>query len=177
MPFFDAVCANDLVCARDIAVHSRHTWNPELEYEDDFLFVHFLMQLFFLDATADDCRKTLARHWEVAQQPEDPQYRMSLALLEGDAAEFKSALGHYLLAEKATYAELEKSSQLEEEVAATEPFLSVHGLALVRLAETKGIRVPARLKGLSAFARLARKAPTAIYAPATWRRILQGPRC
>jgi hypothetical protein len=166
-PFFDAVCANDLACARDIATHSRQTWNPDLEYEDDFLFVWFLMQLFFLNASADDCRQILARHLGATGQDDNPQYRLSLALLNSEEAVFRDGLVAYLQAEKAAYRQLERSGQLEEEVLATEPYLSVPGLALIRLAELRGIRVPERQKGIST---VARRPPAIAFAPDAWRR-------
>src|SRR5262245_36792036 len=35
-PFYDAVACGDFDTARGISRHSRNTWNPNEEYEDDF---------------------------------------------------------------------------------------------------------------------------------------------
>jgi hypothetical protein len=165
-PFFDAVSAGDFACAHDIAVHSRTTWNPDVEYEDDFCFVWLLMQLYFLGASVGDCKQTLARHLAITGQDDHPQYKIGLALLDKDEAALQEGLVEYLQAERVTYRELERSGQLEEEVIATEPYLSVQGLAIIRLAESTGIHLPARQKGLPA---VARRAPSVAYDPGAWR--------
>src|SRR5262245_34873397 len=42
-PFYDAIASGDNITARDISRRSRPTWNSNEEYEEDFLYVWFLM--------------------------------------------------------------------------------------------------------------------------------------
>ncbi len=41
-PFFDAVACGDFDGATAIATLSRSTWNQDEEYEEDFLYMHYL---------------------------------------------------------------------------------------------------------------------------------------
>jgi len=71
---------------------SRKTWNRAKEYEDDFLFVLFLMKHFFLKAADDECRAVLAAH-EAAAEGEDQSHRdVGVAFIEKDGPRFDAAL-------------------------------------------------------------------------------------
>ena len=64
-PFFDAIAAADFDGARAIAVASRRTWRQGEEYQEDFLFVDFVMKHFFLGAPDAECQQTLELHEQV----------------------------------------------------------------------------------------------------------------
>jgi hypothetical protein len=170
LPFFDALAAADLPCARGIALHSRRTFNPDREYEDDFLFMRLLMQLVLAPDRPDAGRRLLDRHRQVTDRDDSAEHALAAALLDRDAASFRRALGQHLEAERAHLRQLVAREKLEEEVAATAPYLSVPGLALVRLAELRGLRVPRRQKGLSSLAQAVRTATPGAFPPEAWRR-------
>ncbi|KYG07378.1 hypothetical protein BE21_02585 [Sorangium cellulosum] len=138
-PFFDAIACLDLECAREQARSARSTWNERVEYEEDFLYVRFLMSAHFLDAPATELTAMLARAEEVTEGRDDPRIAICSALLARDAGRFDDALSDLLdLREQRTTHLFDRGGAHEEE-AATEGQIDVEGLALVRLAESRGI--------------------------------------
>ena len=159
-PFFDAVGAGDFDAAALIAQVSRRDWVQGEEYEEDFLFVEFLMQRFFLGATPQSGAAMLERYEASLQGAEDCRLPMCHALLNRDSQAFNSALTTFLGEREELLTGLSDGGAVSDEVAATEGNLCVPGLALVKLAERDGLEteqdylhVPssARKGGLIAF--------------------------
>jgi hypothetical protein len=138
-PFFDAISALDLDCARDQSRASRHTWNATLEYEDDFLYVRFLMARFFLDAPPVDLQAILARYEAVVDGAPDPRLSVCKAFLIGDAEQFDAGLTELLDAREAQLKKLHGRGGTSDEEMATEGKISIEGLALTRLADLLGL--------------------------------------
>ncbi|MFP2928403.1 Imm49 family immunity protein [Pyxidicoccus sp. 3LG] len=139
MPFFDAVAAGDDEGATQVARHSRRTWVQGSEYEEDFLFVEFLMQHFFLGTSQQEDTALLKRYEAALQGSDDCRLALCGALLEGDARAFEDSLERFLAERRDDMEDAEESGRLAAEVLATEGHLSVEGLALVRLAARKRI--------------------------------------
>lgn len=138
-PFFDAIAVGDLDAAARIARLSKRTWTQGVEYEEDFLFVEFLMQRFFLGAPAEACALLLRRYEEALRGAEDARLELCGALHAADAEGFDRALRRYLSERDDHYEELARRGGLAPEVLATEGKLCVEGVALVRLAEGLGL--------------------------------------
>lgn len=138
-PFFDAVGAGDFEGAADIARRSRGSWAQGEEYEEDFLFVAFLMRHFFLEAPVAECEDLLARYERALQGAEDLRLDLCRALLQGDSEAFNDALTRYLEDRKTTQDKRSETTVLSEEEKATWAHVSIEALALVRLAERKGL--------------------------------------
>jgi hypothetical protein len=156
-PFFDAVGAGDFEGAADIARRSRRTWAQGEEYEEDFLFVDFLMRHFFLDAPMTECEDLLARYERALQGAEDVRLALCTALLQGDSEAFNAALAQYLAERKASQDERRETSVLSEEEKATWAHVSIEALALVRLAERKGLETEEEYLFIPSIAREASK--------------------
>ncbi|AKQ67238.1 hypothetical protein A176_004150 [Myxococcus hansupus] len=138
LPFFDAIAAGDLDTAREIALHAKRFREPDMEYPEDFLFVEFLMQRYFLGATDDTCNELLTHYEAALQGAEDFRLGICRALLIGDEAAFGSELSGFLSARNDSIQDLSANGSIEQETLATEGQLSVEGLALIRLAELQG---------------------------------------
>ncbi|WP_158623825.1 Imm49 family immunity protein [Corallococcus llansteffanensis] len=136
LPFFDAIAAGDMATAGEVAREARHSWAQGEEYEEDFLFVEFLMQRFFLGASQDTCERLLARYEQALQGAEDIRLPLCQALVTRDAEGFEESLKGFL-SERDDRFESNANSESPERLA-TEALLSVEGLALVRLAEREG---------------------------------------
>lgn len=137
-PFFDALAAGDFGAAEEIARRSRRTWVRGEEYEEDFLFVDFLMRHFFLGASHQDGDDLLTR-WEAALQgSEDVRLAICRALLEKKEAPFNEALEQYLDERRDEHEERAAETEFSDEEKATWQ-LCVEGLGLVRLAEHSGL--------------------------------------
>lgn len=143
-PFYDAIGCGFAEAARDIAERSKHEWTEGREYQDDFLFVHFLMMHAFLGADEDECRAILARHDKAAQGAEDARGAVGLAILERDAAGFDTALRQILddRAEKVE-AMVERGAMPEEHWAWLRYF-SNEGFGLLGIARHLGIETGRR---------------------------------
>ncbi|OJT17324.1 hypothetical protein BO221_45195 [Archangium sp. Cb G35] len=136
-PFLDAIAAKDFSSAEKVARHARRTWAHGFEYEEDFLFVEFLMQHFFLGGTPEACQNLLLRYEEALQGAEDMRLPVCRALLNSDPPAFDEALCLYL-DERSLRFELVASRQTQPPaLLLTERHFSVAGLALLQLAERK----------------------------------------
>ncbi len=139
LPVVDAIGAGDLVTATEIARSSHHHWVKDEEYEEDFLFFEFIMQHALLNATEEDMIALLDR-WEACLAgTDDRRLDVCRALLQADPDAFAEALPAYLEERHQSYAE--QADLMPPEERATEAQVSVEGLALIRLARTKGIPV------------------------------------
>lgn len=134
-PFFDAVAAGDLEGAGEIARHAKHAWTRGVEYEEDFLFVEFLMQCFFLGADLLVGERLLGRYEQALQGAEDVRLEVCRALLNKDADSFNETLQHFLSEQRDRFERLAHQGTLAPELLATEGKVCVEGVALVRLAE------------------------------------------
>lgn len=138
-PFFDAVAAGDFEGAAEVARRARRDWVQGEEYEEDFLFVELLMQHFFLGAEPPRCEALLARYEQALQGSEDLRWGICKALLASDGKAFGEALSLFLSERRDQLRRKMKTERIAPELAATEGHFSVEGLALVRLAERKGL--------------------------------------
>ncbi|MFL5348292.1 MAG: Imm49 family immunity protein [Hyalangium sp.] len=168
LPFFDAIAAGDLDGAALIARDSRRTWAQGEEYEEDFLFVEFLMQHFFLRASAADSQALLTRYAKALQDAEDIRLELCQALLAKDEEAFNPALERFLSERQDHYEKLAEEGSVADEVRFTEGMLSVEGLALVRLAEAQGLTTEEDYLQVPS---IAREPPPANLPPDSWRRI------
>lgn len=137
-PFFDSIASGDLACAREIARNSRVTWHENEEFEDDFLYILFLMKHFFLQGTQSECEAILQRFEEILEGEPDAHLDICKAFTSSDAKEFHIAFDDLIEKHESRFKKLVDSEMILPEEFATEGKLFVEGLALLRLAETKG---------------------------------------
>jgi len=171
LPFFDAIGAGDFASAAEIARRARRTWAQDVEYEEDFLFVEFLMQHFFLGANEAHGEVMLQRYENALQGAEDIRLDLCRSLLLVQEEDFNSALERFLSERHDRFQELSDGQTVADELLATEWNFSVEGLALVRLAERKGI--PTEVDYLHVPS-IARELPSALLAEDSWTRPLEG---
>ncbi len=168
LPFFDAVVALDLDGAAAIAASASPTRNPDLEYDEDFLYVRFLMKHFFASPTPGEEHVLLTRYERALEGTRDDRLALCKALVDGDAAAFDEALA-LVLEERADRAQrLADDERLEPEVWATEAQVSIEGLALVILAERAGLETRRDYLLVPSLAREGGPAPAD---PDAWRQV------
>lgn len=158
-PFWDAVAATYWDAARRIALASRMSHNPKREHEDDFLYVAFLMQRYFLapgPEPSDEARtaheaaqvQRLERWEQVLEGGLDPRLSLCHALLDRDAGAFAEALLAMSDARSEYLSARGKTGRLSKEELAWLRPIWPQGLALLRLAEhddlvlEEGLEVP-----------------------------------
>ncbi|WP_158501977.1 Imm49 family immunity protein [Vitiosangium sp. GDMCC 1.1324] len=152
-PFFDALAAFDLEGARELAVRAPRARRTDSEYEEDFLYVRFLMDHCLLGQPAPEAHKALDRFEAVLQGSEEPRLEVCQALLAREEKRFQEALQRMVSAQLKRYAHLRERGRLPQETWATEAKVCVEGLALGVLAERVGLRMPDEHPGLPSVAR------------------------
>lgn len=165
-PFFDALAAFDLEGARELAVHAPRSRRADSEYEEDFLYVRFLMDHCLLGHPEHEARQTLERFEAVLQGSEEPRLDVCQAMLAREEERFQEALQRMVSAQLRRYAHLCERGRLPQETWATEAKVCVEGLALGVLAKRVGLRMPDEHPGLPSVARC-RQPPTA--PPDAWK--------
>jgi hypothetical protein len=167
-PFFDALAACDLQGARELATLAPRARQVDLEYEEDFLYVRFLMDHCLLGQPEVESRACLERFEAVLQGSEEPRLDVCRALLARDEQQLEESLLRLVSAESRRYARLREQGQLSQERWATDAKVCVEGLALWRLAEQAGVKLmSAEHPGLPSVA-LCREAPSEL--PEAWMR-------
>lgn len=137
-PYFDGLASGDLEVAHTVAVRSRGGWNEELEYEDDFLYTYVLMRMSG-EAPPDVVDALLERLDDVVGDDESSQRDLCRALQHRSASLFEDALSRRITEHEAFYREGWTAGYIPEEEWATEGQLFIEGLALLVLAERRGI--------------------------------------
>lgn len=147
--WWDAIAGGYWDAAREIAQLSRVTPNQNREHEDDFLYVMFLMQRYFLGpapvhsnerAAHDEAQAWRLERWhEVLEGGYDPKLDLCQALQTGDASAFQHALLAVSDQRRASLEAMEVKGTLLDEQALWAKPVWPEGLALMRLAQLDGL--------------------------------------
>jgi hypothetical protein len=164
-PFFDAVGAGCWDCAAEIAHHSRMRHNPEMEYEEDFLYVSLLMKRFFLGAALDECRAILERIEEVIDGGSRVRLTLCDALLAKDPAQVDAGVRALLDERSRNVERMIARGALPEEAWSWLRYFASEGLAVLRLAAREGIPLRGPYPGVP---EAARTAPDLAFTPDAW---------
>jgi hypothetical protein len=157
-PFFDSIAGGYWDAAREIAARSRASHHPDFEYEDDFLYVRFLQERFFLGATEAALMELLARYEAVGEGRPDVRLDLCRTFAGGDSDAFDETLQE-LLRRRADELEslVSRGGTTEEEATWLRPY-SNEATALLKLAERLGFptqssysQVPNDVRPLSPF--------------------------
>jgi hypothetical protein len=141
--FLDSVAAGHLLLARNIADLSINQWESNWEYEDDYCFFHFLNT--FLKTSpniAQEVLKEIIINFERSLEGElSTRFDICNALLARNAGDFEEALIE-LLDEQHEQNEKDRLLLVESDsLSWPRLFISVEGLALLKIAEVMGIEL------------------------------------
>ena len=151
-PFFDSVACQDLNTAREIARYSRLSWNQEEEYEDDFLYILFLMKKFLLGADDTELGSIAQRYAELAAETGDPRSDICSSFLESGNLRFDSAFSELIRSYGDHYETGIDRDEILEEEWGTEGSFFVEGLALIRFAQIQGFQTEANYRFIPSLA-------------------------
>lgn len=152
-PFFDAIASGDSATAKEITINARKTWHKDVEYKDDFLYIFFLMKLFYLGYAENECESIL-KVYESMLVEDDPRLEYCQGLLHKDSEKCNESLRDILTNYESHYNELIRSESSLPEETATEGKLCVEGLALIKLAEIRGMSLDSDYLYIPSTARL-----------------------
>lgn len=140
-PFFDAVACGDLDVGRAIAERSRSTWNEEEEYEEDFLYVRFLMDHGVLARELPHLERLLERFEQALKGSDDPRLALCRALQGKNQKRFDETLERMIDDRRRETEKTLRSGEVSPNDAATVCHLWVELLALLRFAEQAGLKL------------------------------------
>lgn len=170
-PLFDAICAWDLETAQSIAaILDSVIFLPGEEYEDDYLFILFLIKRFFTRAADGVLGGLIDRMVELCDGKPTPRVRLCGILSDRSPEEadpLAAILSDRIDEYDAASESLRAVDAIVEEDWTTTGQLFIEGLAVIRLVERRlGIEVPQRFRLIPSLAR--RWAPIA-YGESNWR--------
>jgi hypothetical protein len=142
--FLDAVCMADVAAMTTLAQLAPTQRNPRKEYEEDFLYMRILMDVFGLGKTLEDVQGLLDEFEAFHAENPDQRFTALTALLTNDAQAFHDALETLIVEHETGYA---KGGDLYQGTVDEAPILaavSTEVAALVKLAKKQGMAVAAQ---------------------------------
>lgn len=172
-PFFDALAAGDVAGAAEIGRLSAPSWFDGDEYEEDFAYVRALMALLGDGkAPSPDVEQHLATLHRAAAESDEQKVALCDALHARSQDDLDEALAAHARARQAAVAEERKNPVVEPSWLATEAYVDVEALALIRLATLLGLHAPTELRFAPRAARIATLAR--VPEPGAWRLVAEG---
>lgn len=152
--FSAALAAGALEAASEIAARSPDTHSEEAEYEDDFLFFHFMHRALLVPEDAATLKQILTR-WEAVLEGGASGYlEVCRALAARDAEDFDQGMGALIETRDAQLDRYQNVANFNPELFATEGKIFVEGLAVLRLAELRGLPTEDDYKYIPSMARI-----------------------
>jgi hypothetical protein len=138
--FFDALVGGSRALAMDIAAASGAEWNRDWEKESDFHYFRFL-HLLLLDPRGEDADQieALLRISRTGTGRRFPRFSAGWALMDGDAKAFRESLEALLEAKCDADRERMREVSRGDSLFGPNSLLSLEGLALMRLAQLRGL--------------------------------------
>ena len=143
--FLDSLVAGDLQLAREIATFSSETWNENWEYEDDFCFFVFLQKVVkhANNQTTQDLRLILDQFERALEGQSSTRLDICISLLARDEDAFNNYL-YSLLEENREQFDKKRSTVSDMDIESLlfwpKSYISIEGLALLRIAEMVGLQ-------------------------------------
>ncbi len=155
----DAISAGELGLARRIASLSPGEFQEGREYEDDYCYAQILIKLIQTPPLDMEVSPLLERFAAYLEGKSDGRLEVCRSLLTGKQAEFDLSFASLLEEREGKIFGDENRGQLEDVEVIAERRVFVEGLALLRLAEMRGLSTEREYKYCPSLARVQMKAP------------------
>lgn len=160
-PVLDAIAARQWKLAADIGAGTSPEWMRDAEYEDDYCYADLIRRL--VEPRTDGVEQLMARWRASLEGGNDLRLDVAEALLAGDGEVFLARLRALLKHVDAKAQQMVNPGTLSP-LADELPFfpnrwISVEGLALLALAERRGIAIDEDIEGCPRLLRPGRYAP------------------
>jgi hypothetical protein len=141
--FVDALAASEWGGAKTLARALQEIeWQPEMEYEEDFLYMKMLMSWTERgDEGQVEREALLQRYRELEGDQIDWRLELCTALEVRNAEDFEAALENLMLAERDRYEHLRGADAIPADELATLACVSIEGVALRRLGDRMSFRL------------------------------------
>lgn len=139
-PLVDSIAAGEFALARNIARLSPHQLHRGHEYEDDFCYGRLFQLMVQVDRPESEVSGVIAQFERYVAGGDNARLAMMHALVRADQEEFDEAFQSLLDANEAEIAARKAGGQLEEPAVIAQRRVFVEGLAVLRIAESRGLR-------------------------------------
>jgi hypothetical protein len=144
--FLDSVVAGHLELAKEIADLSVQQWEPDWEYEDDYYYLRILHNMVRNpeEKSGAQFEELITRFEKSLEGGSSPRLNVCRALLVDNQDDFIVALNE-LIEEKQELDDQQRSSKVEADLSDftfwPRSFVSIEGLALLKIAEIVGFQI------------------------------------
>ncbi len=139
-PLLDAIAAGDLATARRVVQLAPVEFRAGHEYDEDYSYAQLISRWIADPPREDDVPALLGRFATATEGRPDARLEVCRALAARDQSAFDAAFAQLLEAREAEIAAAKARGQLEEPQVVALRRIFVEGLAILRLAERRGLR-------------------------------------
>ena len=160
-PFFDAIVANQFNLAIEIARLSPKTCYPNVEYEDDFYYAHFLYK-YLMKEHEDELIEILNKFYKVLEGMESARFKLCWTLLKKVTEGCKEAFNDLLSERELRIEKIRKHSSYGDGSDALffpNSVVYLEGLAWLRLLDRAGAKMDYEYKYCPEIAKTTTYAP------------------
>ncbi len=157
--FVDSVASGDLVLARSISSLSPSTFRLHHEYEDDYAYAQILHRFVQQAPSDEEIDQLLARWKAYAEDKAGARFLVCRALNDRNQSDFDDAFATLLLERDMKIEANKARGQLEEPHIVAQRRVFVEGLALIRLAERRGLATESEYRYCPSLARTSMETP------------------
>lgn len=159
--FTAALAAGDHQCAIKIAEFSPKIYFSDVEYEDDFLFFHFLHRIVCEPSNKTELIQIIKQWEEVLEGQSSGYLDVCQALFSEQPSDFEEGFVSLLVTRVAQISKYKERLAHDEELFATECRIFIEGLAVLKIAEMKGLPTEAEYELLPEISRV----PSGLFLP------------
>jgi hypothetical protein len=158
-PLLDAIAAFDLTLARRITQLSPGEFREGHEYEDDYCYAQIIARFLAEPPKEDEIESLLERFVAYLEGQSNARLAISRALTARDQTAFNASFAELLDTRDLEIEALKGRGQLEDPKVVAECRVFVEGLAVLRLAEHRGLRTEQEYRYCPSLARIPLRTP------------------
>jgi hypothetical protein len=153
-PLLDAAAADDLPLASHIAEMSPAEFQEQHEYEDDYCYAQCLHRLIREESPKDEFKELFDRWASYLEGKDTARLNVCQGLLAQDQGTFEEAFEALLDERQAKIGEEKNRGQIEDPLVVANRHVFVEGLALLRLADIRGLKTQQEYRYCPSLARV-----------------------
>jgi hypothetical protein len=167
--FFDSVAIDDLASARTMAKRSAQEFSEGDEYPEDFAYMRFLMAAVEPGPGPQDDEAAWLKRLKDSMPASDSRLGVCQALNARSAPKFEKAFARLILDRELAMDEALKEPTTDPEMKITERHVFIEGLAILRLASTRGLSLERDYRSIPPLALTPSASPYP--GPTAWRQV------
>ena len=153
-PLVDAIAANDFQLAKSIAALSPKDWKVGHEYEDDYCYAQILHRLIQDIVPENEISEYIDQFKNYLEGEPNARLEVCESLLKRDQHDFDDAFESLILERELKISKDKERGQIENPLVMAQRQIFVEGLAILRLAEKRGLQTEREYQYCPSLARI-----------------------